>query len=119
MMRVYRAAYPCKPEGSSAPRTIEAQYPPYLPEQLLVFGRGYLPSLRQVELPMGKAAVQTYAYTGRDDLEPFEAFAKRTVLADFPAFGARHFAFNWGLQDAAHGNKVYSIGLYAPRACPK
>lgn len=119
MIRVYRAAYPCRPEEGGALRTIEAQYPPYLPEQLLVFGRGYLPSLRQVELPMGRAPAQTYAYSGRDDLEPFEAFAKRAVLEDFPGFGARHFAFNWGTQDAAGGNKVYSIGLYAAQACPK
>lgn len=118
MLRVYRAAYPCSGTGG-APRTVEAQYPPYLPEQLLVFGRGYLPSLRQVELPMGKAPAQSYAYAGRDDLDPFEAFAKRAVLRDFPAYGARYFAFNWGIQDAAFSNKIYSIGLYALKPCAK
>lgn len=119
MVRVYRAAYPCRPGGGGALRTIEAQYPPYLPEQLLVFGRGYLPSLRQVELPMGRAPAQSYAYDGRDDLDPFEAVAKRAVLRDFPGYGARHFAFNWGIQDAAGGNKIYSIGLYALKPCAK
>lgn len=119
MIRVYRAAYPCVPGSGGTARTVEAQYPPHLPEQLLVFGRGYLPSLRQVELPMGKAPAQSYAYAGPDDLDPFEAVAKRAVLQDFPGYGARHFAFNWGSQDAAAGNKVFSIGLYALKPCAK
>jgi hypothetical protein len=117
MVRVYRAAYPCLPARGGAPRIVEAPYPPYLPEQLLVFGRGYLPSLREVELPMGRAPAQTYVYAGQDDLDPFEAQARRAVLEDFPGHGARHFAFNWGIQDAAQGNKIYSIGLYALKPC--
>jgi hypothetical protein len=48
---VLRATYPCNPS-----RTVAAEYPPYLPRQLLFFGRGYLPGVRQIELPMARAA---------------------------------------------------------------
>ena len=48
---VYRERYPCTPG-----RTVAAEYPPYLPLQIVVLGRGYLPSARAIELPMGRAA---------------------------------------------------------------
>jgi hypothetical protein len=120
-MRVYRAAYPCREAAAGALRTVEAHHPPYAPEQILVFGRGYLPNLREVELPTGRAAAQSYAYTGKDDLDAFEDAARRAVAADFPAYvgSARHFAFNWGIQRAASGNELYSIGLYGLRPCAK
>jgi hypothetical protein len=120
-MRVYRAVYPCREAAASPLRTIEAHHPPYAPEQILVFGRGYLPNLREVELPTGRAAAQSYAYAGRDDLEAFEDAARRAVAADFPAYvrSVRHFAFNWGIQRAASGNELYSIGLYALRPCAR
>jgi hypothetical protein len=118
-IRVYRGAYPCQPTSRGALRTTEAQYPPYLPEQLLVLGRGYLPNARQIELPMGKAAAQSYAYTGAEELDAIEAVARHALLEDFPRYaGAGYFAFNWGAQAAASGNRIYSIGLYALRACP-
>ncbi len=115
-IRVYRNAYPCSPPS----RTISAEHPPYLPSQLLLFGRGYLPNARQVELPMGKAPAQSYSYVGPDDLNAVEAAARQALLADFPEYrGAKHFAFNWGAQKAASGNEAYSIGIYAVRPCPK
>ena len=116
-IRVYRGSYPCTPEGSL--RTIEAEYPPYLPRQLLLFGRGYLPNARQVRLPMGSAPAQPYLYSGPDELTAVEAAARRAILADFPLLtGARHFAFNWGAQKAASGNEMYSVGLYEVLPCP-
>lgn len=120
-MRVYRDAYPCREAARGAPRTIEAQHPPYAPEQILVFGRGYLPSLREVDLPTGRAAAQSYAYAGKDELEAFEDAARRAVAADFPSYlgSARHFAFNWGIQRAPGGNELYSVGLYGLRPCAK
>jgi hypothetical protein len=118
-MRVYRAAYPCRETAGGALRTVEALHPPYAPEQILVFGRGYLPNLREVDLPTGRAAAQSYAYAGKDELEAFEESARRALAADFPAYvgSARHFAFNWGFQRAASGNELYSIGLYGLRPC--
>jgi hypothetical protein len=120
-MRVYRAAYPCREAAASALRTVEAQHPPYAPEQILVFGRGYLPNLREVDLPTGRTAAQSYAYAGKDDLEAFEDAARRAVAADFPAYlgSAKHFAFNWGFQRAASGNELYSLGLYGLRPCAR
>ena len=123
-VRVYRAAYPCEPKRGPW-QTIEAAHPPYLPEQLLVFGRGYLPNARFISLPMGKAAAQSYAYGGVDALDPIEDEARRAILADFPALAsglapagrARYFAFNWGAQKAANGNDMRSIGVYALRPC--
>lgn len=120
--RVYRNAYPCIPQPGGAWRTIEAEYPPYLARQLLLFGRGYLPNARQIELPMGRAAAQSYFYVGPDDLNAVEDAARRAVAADFPEYTAasrKHFVFNWGPQKAQSGNEVYSIGLYDLRACPK
>ena len=115
-IKVFRAAYACSP----GPRSIEAQYPPYLPEQLLVFGRGYLPNLRHVQLPMGKAPAQSYAYSGPEELDAIEDAARRAAGADFPQFRSpKYYAFNWGTQKAASGNDMYSIGFYAIRACPK
>ena len=117
-MRVYRNTYPCTAPGS--PRTIEAQYPPYLPRQLLVFGRGYLPSARQIELPMGRAPAQSYRYSGLDELNAVEDAARRALDADFPDLAAgKRFAFNWGSQKARSGNELYSIGIYDLRSCPK
>ena len=117
-LKVYRAAYPCLPAPRAPWRTTEAQYPPYAPEQLLVFGRGYLPNLRLVQLPMGRAAAQSYAYAGADELDAVENAARRAQLADFPEYsGAKHYAFNWGTQKAASGNDIYSIGIYAVQPC--
>ena len=113
--RFYRGRYPCAGGG-----TVEAGYPPYLPKQLLVFGRGYLPSAREIELPMGRAAAQAYAYAGPDDLKSVENAARRALGADFPELGkSGRFAFDWGLQKGASGNEVHSIGIYELRACPK
>jgi hypothetical protein len=115
-LRVFRDRYPCT--AGAAQRTIEAGYPPYLPRQLLVFGRGYLPNAREVALPMGRAAAQSYVFSGADDAKAVEALTRRTA-ADFPAYrGARHFAFDWGLQRSASGNEIQSVGLYELRACP-
>jgi len=124
--RVYRAAYPCSAKG--ALRTVEAKYPPYLPLQLLVFGRGYLPGARSIELPMGRADAQPYAYSGANELDPLENAARRALGADFPGYrdnlvtspadaGKKYFAFNWGTQQAAGGNELGSIGIYALRPC--
>lgn len=113
-LTVHRARYPCRPS-----RSVAADYPPYLPKQLLLFGRGYLPSARSVELPMGRAPAQSYAYSGPDELKALEAAALKAIAADFPQYDkARHFAFNWGVQKARSGNDVYSIGVYELRACP-
>lgn len=124
--RVYRAAYPCQAQG--ALRTIEAKYPPTLPRRLLVFGRGYLPGARRIELPMGWAEAQPYAYSGANELDPIESAARRALGADFPEFRAslvaspadarkKYFAFNWGTQKAASGNEISSIGIYELRPC--
>ena len=114
--QVHRARYACIPS-----RTIAAEYPPYLPRQLLLFGRGYLPNARQVELPMGTAPAQPYLYSGLDQLEAVEQAARRAIAADFPQYAApaKFFAFNWGVQKAASGNELYSIGIYELRACPQ
>jgi len=118
-MRVYRNRYLCT-QASGAPRTLEVSYPPYLPRQLLLFGRGYLPNARQIELPMGKAPAQPYFYSGLDELTPVEDAARRAISADFPQYaGGAHFAFNWGVQKAASGNEMYSVGIYAIGACPR
>jgi hypothetical protein len=116
-MRVYRSSYVCR-QASGTPRTMEASYPPYLPRQLLLFGRGYLPNARQIELPMGPAPAQPYLYSGLDELNAVEDAARRAISADFPLYAAgAHFAFNWGVQKAASGNEMYSIGIYALGAC--
>jgi hypothetical protein len=118
-LRVYRAAYPCL-SASGAPATTEAQHPPYLPRQLLVFGRGYLPNVREIALPMGRAPAQSYAYVGVDEVKAVEQAARRTAAADFPQYGsAKHFAFDWGVQRSASDNELYSFGLYELRVCPK
>lgn len=115
--RVYRNSYSCTQAGSL--RTIEAQYPPYLPRQLLVFGRGYLPNARQIQLPMGSAPAQPYLYSGPDELAAVEDAARRASVADFAQFtGPKHFAFNWGAQKAPSGNELYAVGLYELLACP-
>ena len=122
-LRVFREAYPCLPP-QGALRVIETDHPPYVPRQLLLFGRGYLPNARQVELPMGKAPAQTYFYVGVDELDAVENAARRLVAADFPEYRAglaatKHFAFNWGVQKAQSGNALYSIGIYDVRPCPR
>lgn len=115
-VRVYRHAYACTRKGSL--RTTEAQYPPHLPRQLLLFGRGYLPNARQIQLPMGSAPAQPYLYSGPDELAAVEHAARRAMVGDFPQFtGAKHFAFNWGAQKATSGNEMYAVGLYELRAC--
>jgi hypothetical protein len=119
VLRAFRGdTYPCAPERGEW-RRVEAPHPPSLPEVLLVFGRGYLPSARRVELPMGRARAQTYAYAGPEDIPAIEEAARRVAAADFPAYGAKHYAYNWGLQRAASGNELYSVGIYAIRPCPK
>jgi hypothetical protein len=119
-VRAFRDGYPCLAPAKGPWRTIEAPHPPYLPEQLLVFGRGYLPNVRQIELPMGRAAAQSYPYAGLDELKAIEDAALRAIAADFPEYasGSKHFAFNWGIQKAASGNELYSVGIYAVRPCP-
>jgi hypothetical protein len=114
-LTVHRARYPCTPS-----RSIAAEYPPYLPKQLLLFGRGYLPNAREVELPMGRAPAQSYAYSGNDDITAIEMAARKAIAVDFPQYDkARYFAFNWGVQRSQTGNEVQSIGIYELRACPK
>jgi hypothetical protein len=116
-VRVYRNSYSCTHEGSL--RTTEAQYPPYLPRQLLLFGRGYLPNARQIQLPMGSAPAQPYLYAGPDELGAIEDAARRAIVHDFPQLsGSKHFAFNWGAQKATSGNEMYAVGLYELLACP-
>lgn len=116
-VRVYRNSYVCTHEG--ALRTTEAQYPPYLPRQLLLFGRGYLPNARQIQLPMGSAPAQPYLYSGPDELAAIEEAARRASAGDFPQLtGPQHFAFNWGAQKAPSGNELYAVGLYDLLACP-
>ena len=96
--RVYRAGYPC----GAARRTTEADHPPYLPKQLLLLGRGFLP------------------YVGEDNLAAVEPAARQAMLADFPPYAmGKYFAFNWGSQKGASGNELYSIGIYEVRACPR
>jgi hypothetical protein len=116
-VRVYRNSYPCTQAGSR--RTIEAQYPPYLPRQLLLFGRGYLPNARQIQLPMGIAPAQPYLYSGPDELTAIEDTAQRVLVTDFSQFGApKHFLFNWGSQTSQSGNELHSVGLYELLVCP-
>jgi hypothetical protein len=120
-MRIYREAYPCRDAAGGALRTVEARHPPVPPEQMLVFGRGYLPNLREVELPTGKAPAQSYAYAGKDELDAFEEAARGAVAADYAAYpgSAKHYAFNWGVQRDASGNELFSVGLYGLRPCAK
>jgi hypothetical protein len=117
-LRVYRNAYPCgRPPG--ALKTVEADHPPYLPKQLIVLGRGYLPNARHVDLPEGAAPARGYVYTGADTLDAIELAARRAIAADFPHYASGgYFAFNWGEQRGASGNQIDSIGIYELRACP-
>ena len=118
-IRVYRNRYLCT-QASGTPRSVEASYPPYLPRQLLLFGRGYLPNARQIELPMGQAPAQPYLYSGLDELDAVEDAARRAISADFPQYaGGAHFAFNWGVQKAPSGNEMYSVGIYPLVPCPR
>jgi hypothetical protein len=124
-LRVYREAYPCLAQAGSL-RTIEADHPPQAPRQMLLFGRGYLPNARQVDLPMAKAPAQTYFYSGADDLGAVEEAARRAVAADFPEYRAglaaaarKYFAFNWGGHKAQSGNDLYSVGIYDVLPCPR
>jgi hypothetical protein len=113
-LRVYRERYPCAPA-----RTVTAEHPPYLPLQLVVLGRGYLPNARTIDLPMGRAPAQSYAYAGVDDLKAIEDAARRALRADFPQYRApRHFAFNWGVQRSHSGNELFAIAVYELRPCP-
>ena len=118
-IRVYRNAYACVSQGTV--RTMQAEHPPYLPRQLLLFGRGYMPSARQVELPMGKALAQPYAYAEEYELNAIEQTARRVVGQDFPQYAAAatHYAFNWGPQKSQSGNELFSVGLYDLRPCPR
>lgn len=113
---VHRGRYPCIPSS-----IIDAEYPPYLPRQLLLFGRGYLPNAREIDLPMGWAAAQSYFYLGPDDVIAVENAARRALMADFPEYSSssKYFGFNWGTQKAESGNDVYSIGIYELRPCPQ
>jgi len=117
-LRVYRVLYPCRSKSGTSVIT-DAQYPPYVPAQLLVFGHGYLPNAREVSLPMGVAPAQAYAFSGVDDRKAVEALALRTAASDFPQYGAaRYFAYDWGVQRSASGNELQSVGIYELRACP-
>lgn len=112
---VYRERYPC-----SAGRSLTAEHPPYLPLQLIVLGRGYLPNARSIELPMGRAPAQSYAYAGVDDLKFIEDAARRALAADFPQYRApQYFAFNWGVQRSQTGNEIFAVGVYDLRPCPE
>lgn len=125
-LRIHRLAYPCLPGGGGPARKIDAPFPPYLPEQLVVLGRGYLPNARAIDLPMGKAPARGYAYAGPDELGGYEDAARRAIAGDFPKVRAqlvpeekaRLFAFNWGQQTSASGNPLHAIGIYALRPCP-
>ena len=111
---VYRERYPCAPG-----RTVTAEYPPYLPLQLIVIGRGYLPNARAIELPMGRSPAQSYAYAGADDLKAIEDTARGALGADFPQYRApQYFAFNWGVQRSQSGNELFAVGVYELRPCP-
>lgn len=116
--RIFRSTYPCLRQGVL--HVAEARYPPYLPKQLLFFGRGYLPNAREVALPMGTAPAQSYSYLGPDKIDAVEAHAARALLADFAQqLDARSFVFNWGVQSALSGNEAYSVGIYEVRPCPR
>ena len=111
--RVHRGFYPClEPAGTQ--RRIEAAHPPYLPRQLVLLGRGYLPNAREIDLPMGKVPAQSYAYYGADDLNAIEAAALRAIPLQ-----EKQFAFNWGTQKTQSGNEADAIGLYELRPCPR
>ena len=113
-MVIHRDRYPCAPG-----RTVAAEYPPYLPLQLVVLGRGYLPNARSIELPMGRAPAQSYAYAGVDDLKAIEDAARRALGVDFARYRApQYFAFNWGVQRSQSGNELFAVGVYELRPCP-
>ena len=58
-------------------------------------------------------------YSGLDELNAVEDAARRAISADFPQYaGGAHFAFNWGVQKAASGNEMYSVGIYAIARLP-
>jgi hypothetical protein len=115
-LRVYRNAYPCG-RAPAALKTIEADHPPYLPKQLIVLGRGYLPSTRHIELPMGRAPAQAYFYAGADTLDAIEQAARRAIAADFPGYASGgHFAFNWAEQRGATGNQPLRAARLPGRA---
>jgi hypothetical protein len=117
-LRVYRVLYPCRAKSGTSVVT-DAQYPPYLPAQLLVFGHGYLPNAREISLPMGLAPAQSYAFSGLDDRKAIEVLARRVAASDFPQYGAaRYFAYDWGVQRSASGNELQSVGIYELRNCP-
>ena len=117
-LRVHRGLYPCRAKSGSSVVT-DAQYPPYLPVQLLAFGHGYLPNAREIALPMGAAPAQSYAFSGVDDRKAVEALALRMAGSDFPQYGAsRYFAYDWGVQRSVSGNELQSVGIYELRACP-
>jgi len=112
--RIYRDAYPCLPR-----RTVEADHPPHLPRQLLLFGHGFLPNAREIDLSMGKAPAQPYFYQGTDDLAAVENAARKAVAADFPQYRSeKFFLFNWSTQKSPSGNDVYSIAIYEVGPCP-
>jgi hypothetical protein len=130
-LRVFREAYPClTPKGEL--RTVEANQPPHNPQQMLLFGRDFLPSARQVDLPAGHVPARTYAYTGADALIPLEDEASRLIAADYGEYLAglvtapvsaskakKHFAFNWGVQKSRSGGTLYPIAIYEVRRCAK
>jgi hypothetical protein len=117
-VRVYRNAYPCG-RAPGALRTLEADHPPYPAKQLLVLGRGFLPAIRHIDLPEGRAPAQAYLYTGADTLDAIENAARRFLAADFPQYASGgFFAFNWGEQRGVTGNQIDSIGIYELRTCP-
>ena len=107
-LRIYRAA-----TRAAAVRSRRGATSAYLPRQLLVFGRGYLPNAREVELPMGEAPAQSYVYSGPTSSSRSNA-ARRARRRRASLTGGT-FAFSWGMQEAASGNEAYSIGIYELR----
>lgn len=126
LIRVFRGIYPCRPrEGGLRP--MEANHPPYLPRQVLLFGRGYLPNARHIDLPQGKAAAQAYVHAGLATAEAMEQAARKALAQDFPDLAsgllaqggadARFFAFDWGTERSPSGNELHAIGVYDLRRC--
>ena len=100
------------------------RYPPYLPRQLLVFGRGYLPNARRDRSCRWaqRAGAVLCAMPARTSSRRVRGAPRaRGGARRFPAATRkrRHFAFNWGVQKAARAaTSSYSVGLYDLRACP-
>jgi hypothetical protein len=128
-LRVFREAYPCL-TPQRALRTVEANQPPQHPLHVLLFGRDFLPNVRQVDLPTGNVPAKSYSYTGADALVPLEEEASRMMAADYGDYlpglvtapvsaskARKYFAFNWGVQKSRSGGALYPIAIYEVKAC--